>query len=134
MGAKNELLKRIQANLVVSDMMLAAEANDNAKQAMLDAVILVLAYGECMGNDKWGEKRIKAFVAEAEDTYKHTVFPGICKRNDADGFRGKVDELLKKKLPSTFIPWRERYVFFKEESLEQEAKREKKQRNKKKRK
>ena len=131
MGAKNDFLTRMQNQAATNELMSVAEAIAHTKQAMCDAVILTLGYGESMGNDKWGEGRITAFIAELQDTYKNDVFPGIQVRNDSDGFRAKVDKLLKQKCPNAFVPWPVRYVFRREESLEQQAAREKKQRNKK---
>ena len=133
MGAKNDFLTRMRNEAATNELMSVAEAIAHTKQAMCDAVILTLGYGECMGNDKWGEQRITTFLADLQDNYKNTVFPGIEVRNDSDGFRGKVDKLLKQKCPNTFVPWKVRYVFWREEPLEQQAKREKKQRNKKRR-
>ena len=133
MGAKNNFLNRQQTSVATDMVMAKAEMNANTKQAMFDAIMLTLGYGESMGNDKWGEKRIIAFATEVLETYKTLVHPGLELRNDADGFRGKVDEMLKKKLHNNFMPWDERYVFWREEPLEQQAKREKKQRSKKRR-
>lgn len=132
MGAKNDFLTRMQNQAATNELMSVAEAIAHTKQAMSDAMILALGYGECMGNDKWGEQRIMAFKKEVEEAYKNDVFPGIEVRNDSDGFRDKVDKLLKKKCPNCFVPWRERYVFWREETLEEQAAREKKQQNRKK--
>lgn len=33
-------------------------------QVDLDALILTLGYGECMGNDRWGQERIERFCLE----------------------------------------------------------------------
>lgn len=133
MGAKNDFLKRLQTTVATDRVMAKAEINAHTKQAMFDSIMLTLGYGESMGNDKWGEQRIVAFTKEVLETYTTLVHPGLEIRNDADGFRGKVDEMLKKKLPKHFEPWIERYVFWREESLEQQAAREKKLRNKKRR-
>ena len=133
MGAKNDFLTRMQTRAATNELMSVAEAIAHTKQAMCDAMILTLGYGSCMKNDPYGEKRIMAFIEEVLENYKTKVFPGIEVRNDSDGFRDEVDKLLKKKCPNGFVPWPERYVFFREETLEQQAAREKKQRNKKKR-
>ena len=114
MGAKNNFLNRLQTGVATDLVMAKAEMNANTKQAMFDAIMLTLGYGESMGNDKWGEKRIIAFATECLETYKTLVHPGLELRNDADGFRGKVDEMLKKKLHNNFMPWDERYVFWRE--------------------
>lgn len=133
MGTKNDFLKRLQTSVATDLVMGKAEMNAHTKQAMFDSIMLTLGYGESMGNDKWGEQRIVAFAKEVLETYKTLVHPGLELRNDADGFRGKVDEMLKKKLHKNFESWDERYVFWREESLEKQAAREKKQRSKKRR-
>lgn len=33
-------------------------------QVDLDALILTLGYGECMGNDRWGPERLRRFCLE----------------------------------------------------------------------
>lgn len=133
MGAKNDFLKRLQTSVATDLVMGKAEMNAHTKQAMFDSIMLTLGYGESMGNDKWGEQRIVAFAKEVLETYNTLVHPGLELRNDADGFRGKVDEMLKKKLHKNFESWDERYVFWREEPLEKQAAREKKQRSKKRR-
>ena len=133
MGAKNDFLKRLQTSVATDLVMGKAEMNAHTKQAMFDSIMLTLGYGESMGNDKWGEQRIVAFAKEVLETYKTLVHPGLELRNDADGFRGKVDEMLKKKLHKNFESWDKRYVFWREEPLEKQAAREKKQRSKKRR-
>jgi len=132
MGAKNDFLKKLQTKQAAKELVATADGIGKTQQAMFDAIILTLGYGSCMGNDQWGEKRIMAFLEECRENYQQKVFPGIEIRNDADGFRGEVDKLLKKKCPNGFVPWDQRYPFWKEESLEQEAARERKKRNKKK--
>lgn len=125
MGSKNAFLKKLQAQAAKNEVLSTAEGIAHTKQAMCDAIVLVLGFGESMGGDQWGEQRIMAFLDEVRETYKNMVFPGIEVRCDSDGFRAEVDKLLKKKCPNAFVPWPERYVFWKEETIEQEAAREK---------
>ena len=129
MESKNAFLEKLQAEQAQKDLMSTADGLGKAQQAMTDAMILVLGYGESMGNDRWGEKRIMAFLEELRETYENMVFPGIEIRNDSDAYRATVDKMLKEKCPAAFIPWEQRYPFWTEETLEQEAAREKRARN-----
>lgn len=133
MGAKNDFLTRMQNRAATNELMSVAEAIAHTQQGMCDAMMLTLGYGSCMKHDPYGEKRIMDFMEEVLENYKTKVYPGIEVRNDSDGFRYEVDKLLKKKCPNAFVPWEVRYVFWREESLEQQAAREKKHRNKKRR-
>lgn len=131
MGANNAFLKKLQAEQAKKELLATADGLGKAQQAMFDAIILTLGYGESMGGDNWGEKRIMAFIEEIRQTYNEMVFPGIEIRPDADGFRANVDKLLKAKCPNGFLPWEKRYPFWKTETIEEEAAREKKKRNRK---
>lgn len=132
MGCKNDFLIRMQARAARNELMSNSETFAHVQQAMFDAIVITLGYGSCMGNNPWGEKRIQAFVDEVRDNFKKQVFPGIEVRKDSDGFRGEVDKLIAKKCPKTFEPWPERYVFWREETIEQEAERERKTKKRKK--
>ena len=132
MGAKNDYLTRLQAKVATNELLAKAETNAHTKQAMCDSIMLTLGYGECMKGDPWGEQRIMAFMKEVLETYEMIVHPGLEARNDADGFRDKVDKMLEKKCPKAFESWPDRYVFWTEETLEQEAARERRIQNRKK--
>ncbi len=132
MGAKNAFLAKLQTKQAASELVSVAEAIAQTQQAMLDSMMVTLGYGDCMKNDPWGEQRIMEAVMEVKENYNELVFPGISLKPDADAHRGKVDKLLEKKLPHHFIPWLERYPFWREETIEQEAERERKKRNRKK--
>lgn len=124
MAKKNAFLEKLQTKAATRELMSTAEGIGQTKQGMVDAIILTLGYGSCMKKDPWGEKRIMAFVEECLENYQTQIFPGIEIRDDADGFRKKADELLEKKCPKYFEdngPWPERYPFWKELPIEQEA-------------
>ena len=131
MGAKNAFLNKIKTEQKQRELLATADGLGKAQQAMFDSIILTLGYGSCMGEDVWGEKRIMAFLEEVRENYQQKVFPGIEIRDDADGFRGEVDKLLQKKCPGSFLPWEERYPFWNEETIEQEAERNRKERKRK---
>lgn len=132
MGAKNDFLKKLQIKTAANELVTTADSIAKTQQAMIDAIIITLGFGSCMGNDPWGEQRIIAFVQEVRENYRTKVFPGISVKPDADGHRGEVDKLIQKKCPKNFIPWELRYPFWKSETIEEEAVRERKARNRKK--
>jgi hypothetical protein len=132
---KNAFLDKLQTQAATRELMSTAQGIGQTKQGMVDAIIMTAGYGDCMKNDKWGEGRIMAFIEECLENYQTKVFPGIEIRDDADGFRKKTDELIAKKCPKYFAqqgPWPERYPFWKELSLEQEAARSRRVNKKKK--
>jgi len=132
MGAKNEFLKKLQTKAAANELVSTADAIAKTQQAMIDSIIITLGFGTCMGNDPWGEKRIMDFILEVRENYRTKVFPGIAVKSDADAYRGEVDKLIQKKCPKNFIPWEERYPFWRNETIEQEAERERKARKRKK--
>lgn len=132
MGAKNEFLKKLQIKTAANELVTTADSIAKTQQAMIDAIVITLGFGSCMGNDPWGEQRIIAFVQEVRENYRNQVFPGIAVKPDADAYRGEVDKLIQKKCPKNFIPWEMRYPFWKNETIEEEAVRERKARNRKK--
>lgn len=90
-------------------------------QCCVDAMILTLAYGECMGNDCWGAKRIDRFAREWAKNMLY-VMEGIKgDSQEADFIRADVDKRLKAKVPiEKFVDWFGRYPMQKQETLEEE--------------
>lgn len=137
MAKKNAFLDKLQTKAAARELMSTAEGIGQTKQGMVDAIILTLGYGSCMKNDTWGEKRIMAFLEECLENYQNEIFPGIQIRDDADAFRKKADERIAKKCPEYFAkdgPWPQRYPFWTELTVEQEAARNRRFNKKKRRK
>lgn len=120
MGGKNAFLKKMQASHDVKVLNVGSTMSQWASQIALDALVTTLGYGDCMKNDPWGEQRIVAFVKEWL-TYVDEIWDGLGRKPDADAIRQITDDLLKKKIPSVFAPWEERYRGWKPESLEMEV-------------
>lgn len=93
-------------------------------QVDLDALILTLAYGECMGNDRWGQERIERFCLEWRQNTAY-VYRGLDSEDpEADAVRADVDKrLFAKTTEDDRTPWPERYPMQQRETLEEEAKR-----------
>ena len=120
MGGKNAFLKKMQANNDVKVLNVGSTMSQWASQIAMDALVKTLGYGDCMKNDPWGEQRIVALVKEWL-VYVDEIWDGLGRKPDADAIRQTTDDLLKKKIPSVFAPWEERYRGWKPESLEQEV-------------
>jgi hypothetical protein len=119
--AKNAFLKKLQAQSEEKAKQTGDITERWTRQAALDAAILTLAYGKCMGNDRWGAKRLESFGDEFVENLLY-VTKGASYQPDADSVRADVDKLLKAKLhPDRFGPWAFRYAFWVEDPLEVEA-------------
>ena len=91
------------------------------KQAALDAVLITLGYGSCMGKDPWGAERLVRFGVEFIENLC-MVCDGLQYTPDADAVRVKVNRLLKDKLPEeSYRDWSYRYAHWIERDLETEA-------------
>ena len=91
------------------------------KQAGLDAALITLGYGSCMGKGQYGAERLVRF---GEEFIKNLwwVCEGLAYSPDADAVRAKVDKLLKDKLPEeSYREWGARYAFWVDKTLEDEA-------------
>lgn len=93
-------------------------------QVDLDALILTLAYGECMGRDRWGQERLRRFCLEWRQNAAY-VYRGLDPNDkEADAVRADVDKrLFAKTSEDDRAPWSERYPMQEQETLEAEAKR-----------
>lgn len=101
-------------------------------QVDLDALILTLGYGECMGNDRWGPERLRRFCLEWRQTTAY-VYRGLDPEDpEADAVRADVDKrLFAKTTEDDRTPWEERYPMQQRETLEEETKRMKNRRKRK---
>lgn len=54
--SRNDFLKRLQLEQEKKSKAVGDLTERWTRQAALDAAILTLAYGKCMGNDPWGGK------------------------------------------------------------------------------
>lgn len=101
-------------------------------QVDLDALILTLAYGECMCNDRWGRERIERFCLEWRQNTAY-VYRGLDPEDsEADAVRADVDKrLFAKTTEDDRTPWEERYPMQQRETLEEETKRMKNWRKRK---
>lgn len=118
--AKNAFLKKLQAEQERKNKAVGDLTERWTMQAALDAAIITLGYGSCMGGDTWGAKRLEAFGDEFVQNLLWVV-TGARYDPGADGVRSEVDKLLKKKIPHRFGPWPMRYVHWIEPTLEEEA-------------
>lgn len=118
--AKNAFLKKLQAEQERKSKAVGDLTERWALQAALDAALITLGYGECMGNDQWGAKRLEAF---GDELVKNMLWvtSGARYEPGADGVRAEVDKLLQKKIPERFGPWPMRYKYWIEPTLEEEA-------------
>ena len=120
MGSKNAYLKKMQAKHDRRVLNVGTTMSQWSSQIALDALIETLGYGDCMKNDTWGEQRIVAFAKEWLVNVDK-IWGGLTRQPDADAIRETTDRLLKKKIPSVYGPWDERYLGWKNDSLEQEV-------------
>lgn len=118
--AKNAFLRKLQAEQERKSKAVGDLTERWSMQAALDAAIITLGYGYCMGNDQWGAKRLEAFGDEFVQILLWVV-TGARYEPGADGVRREVDKLLKKKIPDRFGPWPMRYIHWIEPTLEEEA-------------
>ena len=118
--AKNDFLKKMQMQRDLHVLHVGSTMSQWSSQIALDALIKTLGYGDCMKNDPWGEQRIVAFAREWLVNVDE-IWGGLGRQADADAIRETTDRLLKKKIPSVYGPWDERYIGWKTESLAQEV-------------
>lgn len=90
-------------------------------QCCVDAMVLTLAYGECMGNDRWGEDRVNRFCEEWAKNMLYVMEGLEGKTQEADFIRADIDKRLKAKVPpEKYVDWSGRYPMFQTETLEEE--------------
>lgn len=119
--AKNAFLKKMQAKAQTDAKNMMDLTERFTRQAAMDAALLTLGYGKCMGNDPWGPKRLVAYGEEFIENFLF-VMQGCQYSPDADAIRVQVDKLLKAKLPEDrYGDWQVRYRGWVEETLEVEA-------------
>lgn len=93
-------------------------------QCCVDAMILTLAYGECMGNDRWGKDRVNRFCTEWAKNMLYVMEGLEGNSQEADFIRADIDRRLKAKVPAEkYVDWTGRYPMYQQETLEQEHKR-----------
>lgn len=119
MGSKNAFLSKIkkqeEVNITLTEKWV--------RQAACDALVLLLGYGKCMGDDTWGTERIYRAVMEWTEIFLW-IIRGLEGHPDSDAIQVQVDRLLVPKVrPELFGDWHYRYVGFVKETLEQEVKR-----------
>lgn len=120
--AKNKGFKFNEAKHRKESLQAMAITEQWLKQAALDAVLITLGYGSCMGKDPWGAERLVRFGVEFIENLMF-VCDGLQYTPDADAGREKVDKLLKAKLPAeSYRDWGYRYTHWIERTLEEEAK------------
>ena len=119
--AKNAFLKKMQAEKRKENLQAMSITEQWCKQAALDAVLITLGYGSCMGKDPWGAERLVRFGVEFVENLEF-VMSGLQYTPDADAIRVKVSRLLKDKLPEeSYREWDYRYAHWIESELEVEA-------------
>ena len=120
--AKNAFLKKMQAKHEYEAKTAIMLAEKWTRQAALDALVLTLGYGECMG-EPWGAMRIKRFVDEWVPVFLW-VLQGAQGDPDSDAIREQVDKRLKPKVPpELYGDWGHRYPDFIEETIAEEQER-----------
>lgn len=123
MGRKNAFLTKIQKKHEREEKTAIMLAEKWTRQAALDALVLLLGYGEIMGKDSWGMKRIER-AANEWTTLFLWILRGAQGSPDSDAIREQVDRLLKPKVtPELYRVWEERYPNWITETLEEEVQR-----------
>jgi hypothetical protein len=79
-----------------------------AHQIDFDALALVLGDPEVMDKDTFGEKRMEKIYAKLNEVIPY-LERGLSKEEDASYVRAQADRELKKRRPTTFVPWVERF-------------------------
>lgn len=97
------LQRKAQRELVVKEA-----TRQTFVQYMVDTLILTVADKNIMGKDTFGEKRIKKLV-EAWGKNYDKWFEALTKNAEADYFRYKMDEEIKRVSGDDFHPFEQRY-------------------------
>lgn len=119
MAKRNGFLTKMQARHEKEAKTSIMLAEKWTRQAALDALVLTLGYGECMGKP-WGATRIKRFVDEWVPVFLW-VLQGAQGDPDSDAIREQVDKRLKPKVPpDIYGDWAHRYPGFIAESIQEE--------------
>jgi hypothetical protein len=119
MAKRNAFLTKMQARHEHEAKTSIILAEKWTRQAALDALVLTLGYGECMGTP-WGAKRIKRFVDEWVPIFLW-VLKGAQAEPDSDAIRAQVDARLKPKVPpDIYGDWAHRYPGFISETIAEE--------------
>lgn len=127
---RNDFLSRIQAQQAREMEHAATVGAAYLQAAVFDAAMLTLGYDEMMGKNPWGGEKLSRFTFALYEWFRF-VWYGVGFEPDADARRAEVDKLLRKKLPAKyFVPWEERYQYWTQESLDQEAARFRKEHRK----
>lgn len=120
MGRKNAYLTQMQRQQDTRMLNMGTVMMQWSTQVAVDALIKTLGYGACMKNDPWGEQRILALAEEWLANIDH-IWGGISRQPDADAIRRQTDTMLKKKIPSAYGPWEQRYIEWTEDTLSREV-------------
>ena len=119
MARRNGFLTKMQARHEKEAKTSIMLAEKWTRQAALDALVLTLGYGECMGKP-WGATRIKRFVDEWVPVFLW-VLQGAQGDPDSDAIREQVDKRLKPKVPpDIYGDWAHRYPGFIAETIAEE--------------
>ena len=119
MAKRNAFLTKMQARHEHEAKTSIILAEKWTRQAALDALVLTLGYGECMGKP-WGAERIKRFVDEWVPVFLW-VLKGAQAEPDSDAIRAQVDARLKPKVPpDIYGDWAHRYPGFISETIAEE--------------
>ena len=125
--AKNKGFKLHQAQQYQAQLRRTELTTQWCHQAALDAVLITLGYGNCMGSDPWGPERLVRFGAEFAENLQW-LMGGLQYTPDADAIRIQVDRLLKAKLPEeSHYPWDKRYRAWLDFDIETETKRQRRE-------
>lgn len=82
-------------------------------QFMIDMLVLTLNDPAVMGKNAFGYKRIKKVIGAMINNYdKH--FTALTKDDEADYFRAKIDEAIKRICGAEFVPFEKRYEWLSE--------------------
>lgn len=111
MGKKNDYLVRQKEK----DRLLQEATRQTFVQYMTDTLILTLNDSEVMGKDVFGYARLKK-VLDAWGRYYDLFFDALTKNDEADFYRVKMDEAMKRICGDTgdFFPFKERYQWLPE--------------------
>ena len=82
-----------------------------AIQVMFDSITLVLGDPKVMKKDTFGEKRMLPIYEALNEVFPQ-VERGLMRTPEASYARAQTDRELAKRLPTKFIPWDERYLYW----------------------
>lgn len=96
------------ARQALRDRKIQQATRQTHEQYMTDILMMTLNDPEVMGKDVFGYSRIKKLLIAIGEKYD-TYFSALTKGDEADYFRAKIDEAIKRICGDDFVRFEERY-------------------------